>query len=107
MGAVCTDNPAENRTDVFIPRAWLVSPIVTTTYTARPGELVRVNAHDPVTIRLPPAARNVGADILVKEVAGEEEAIEVVSGKGPRVARVGAPHVTIRLVSDGATWIVL
>lgn len=67
-----SDNPAENRTDVFVPRAWLVSPIVTTTYTARPGEFVRVNAHGLVTIMLPPAARNVGAEILVKEVAGEE-----------------------------------
>ncbi|WP_437982915.1 hypothetical protein [Sorangium sp. So ce117] len=107
IGAICTDNPAENRTDVFIPGAWLVSPVVTGTYAARPGELVRVNAHDPVTIRLPPAPRNVGAEILVKEIAGEEEAIQVVAGKGQQVARAAAPRVTIRLVSDGATWVVI
>ena len=39
VGAVVTDNTAENRTDMFIPGAWLVSPVVTTSYTARPGQL--------------------------------------------------------------------
>ncbi|WP_438023574.1 hypothetical protein [Sorangium sp. So ce233] len=107
VGAVVTDNPAENRTDVFIRGAWLVSPVVTGTYTARPGELVRVNAHDPVTIRLPPAAGNVGAEIVVKEVAGEEEAIAVLASTGEQVARDGYPYVTVRLVSDGATWVVV
>ncbi|MGK4000650.1 hypothetical protein [Sorangium sp. So ce1024] len=48
VGAVVTDNPAENRADVFIRGAWLVSPAVTGTYTARPGEFVRVDAHDGV-----------------------------------------------------------
>ncbi|WP_437502312.1 hypothetical protein [Sorangium sp. So ce1099] len=107
VGAVVTDNPAENRTDVFVPGAWLVSPVVTTTYTARPGELVRVNAHDPVTVRLPPAAGNVGAEVVVKEIAGEEEAIEVLASTGQQVARDGYPNATIRLVSDGATWILI
>ncbi|WP_437925278.1 hypothetical protein WMF37_40435 [Sorangium sp. So ce291] len=102
-----TDNPAENRTDVFVPGAWLISPVVTTSYTARPGELVRVNAHDPVTIRLPPAAGNVGTEVVIKEVAGEEEAIEVLASTGRQVARAGSPYVTFRLVSDGATWVVL
>lgn len=106
VGAVVTDNPAENRTDVFIPGAWLVSPMVTTTYTARPGDFVRVNAHDPVTIRLPPTTGNVGAEILVKEVAGEE-AFEVLASTGQRVARAGSPYVAFRLVSDGVTWIVI
>ncbi|WP_437975424.1 hypothetical protein WMF11_46935 [Sorangium sp. So ce295] len=104
---MCTDNPAENRTDVFIPGAWLVSPIVATMSTARPGELVRLNAHDPVTIRLPPATGNVGAEILVKEVAGQEEAIEVLASTGQQVARAGSPYVAFRLVSDGVTWIVI
>lgn len=107
VGAICTDNPAENRTDVFVPGAWLVSPVVTGTYTARPGELVRVNAHDRVTIRLPPAAGNVGAEVVVKEIAGEEEAIEILASTDQQVARDGYPYVTFRLVSDGATWIVL
>ncbi|WP_437671567.1 hypothetical protein [Sorangium sp. So ce131] len=107
VGAVVTDNPAENRTDVFIPGAWLVSPVVTGTYTARPGEFVRVNAQDPVTVRLPPAAGNVGAEVMVKEVAGEEEAIEILASTGQRVARDGYPYVTFRLVSDGAAWIVI
>ncbi|WP_437287646.1 hypothetical protein [Sorangium sp. So ce406] len=107
VGALATDNPAENRTDVFAPGTWLISPVVTTTYTARPGEFVRVNAHGPVTIRLPPAAGNVGASVVVKEVAGEEEAIEVLASTGQQLARDGYPHVTIRLVSDGATSIVI
>ncbi|WP_437285671.1 hypothetical protein [Sorangium sp. So ce406] len=107
VGAVVTDNPAENRTDVFIRGAWLVSPVVTSTYTARPGELVRVNAHGGVMIRLPPAAGNVGAEIVVKEVAGEEEAIAIVASTGEQVARGGYPFITFRLVSDGATWLTL
>lgn len=107
VGAVVTDNPAENRTDVVIRGAWLVSPVVTSTYTARPGELVRVNAHDQVTIRLPPAAGNAGAEIVVKEVAGEEEAIAILTSTGEQVARAGSPYVTFRLVSDGAAWVVL
>lgn len=81
--------------------------MVTGTYTARPGEFVRVNAHDGVTIRLPPAAGNVSAEVVVKEVAGEEEAIEVLASSGQRVARNGYAHITFRLVSDGAIWIVL
>ncbi|WP_438026385.1 hypothetical protein [Sorangium sp. So ce233] len=101
-----SDNSAENRTDVFIPGAWLISPAVTNTYTARPGEFVRVNAHDDgVTIRLPPAAGNVGAEIVVKEVAGEEEAIAILASTGEQLARDGSPYVTFRLVSDGATWV--
>ncbi|WP_437721824.1 hypothetical protein [Sorangium sp. So ce861] len=107
VGAVVTDNPAENRTDVFIPGVWLISPVVTTTYTARPGELVRVNTHDPVTVRLPSAAGNAGAEIVVKEVAGEEEALEVIASTGQQIARVGGSYVTIRLICDGATWIVI
>ncbi|KYF74297.1 hypothetical protein BE11_15325 [Sorangium cellulosum] len=92
---------------MFIRGAWLVSPVVTGTYTARPGEFQRVNAHDPVTIRLPPAAGNVGAEVVVKEVAGEEEAIEILAGTGQQIARDGYPNVTFRLVSDGGTWIVI
>ncbi|HTN91390.1 MAG TPA: hypothetical protein VL242_47305 [Sorangium sp.] len=107
VGAVVIDNPAENRTDVFVPGAWLVSPVVTTSYTARPGELVRVNAHDPVTIRLPPAVGNVGAEVVVKEVAAEEEEIEIYASTGQQIARDGYPYVTFRLVSDGAAWIVV
>ena len=81
--------------------------MVTSTYTARPGELVRVNAHDPVTIRLPPVAGNVGAEIVVKEVAGEEEAIEILASTGEQVARDGYPYITFRLVSEGATRVVI
>ncbi|WP_437304407.1 hypothetical protein [Sorangium sp. So ce388] len=76
---------------------------MTTSYTARPGELVRINAHDPVTVRLPPAAGNVGAEVVIKEVAGEEDAVEVLASTGQQVARDGYPYVTLRLVSDGAT----
>ncbi|MGK4001094.1 hypothetical protein WMF31_00615 [Sorangium sp. So ce1036] len=46
VGAVCADNPAENRTDVFISVAWLISPVVMGAYTARSREFVRVNLND-------------------------------------------------------------
>ncbi|WP_437314542.1 hypothetical protein [Sorangium sp. So ce385] len=75
--------------------------------TARPWEFVRVNAHDPVTVRLPSAAGNAGAEVVVKEVAGEEEALEVIASTGQQIARVGGSYVTIRLICDGATWIVI
>ncbi|MDC0679227.1 hypothetical protein [Sorangium atrum] len=102
-----TDSPAENRTDVFIPGVWLVGPVVTNTYITRPGEFVRVDAPDPVTIRLPPTAGNVDAEVVIKKIAGKEEEIEFLESTGQQVARNGYPNVTIRLVSDGATWIVL
>ncbi|WP_437935312.1 hypothetical protein [Sorangium sp. So ce341] len=102
-----TDNPAENRTDVFVPGTWLISPVVTTSYTARPWEFVRVNAHDPVTIRLPPATSSAGTEVVIREIAGEEEAIEVITSTGQQIARNGYPNGTIRLICDGATWLVI
>ncbi|WP_437567954.1 hypothetical protein [Sorangium sp. So ce542] len=107
VGAVVTDNPAENRTDVFIPGTWLISPVVMTSYTARPWEFVRVNAHDPVTIRLPPAASSAGTEVVIREIAGEEEAIEILASTGQQIARNGYPSGTIRLLCDGATWLVI
>lgn len=112
VGAVVTDNPAENRTDVVIRGAWLVSPVVTSTYTARPGEIVRVNLQDPVTITLPSAVGNAGAEVLVKEVAGEEEALTIVATAGQTIDgapsfRYGDPWVCVRLMSDGANWLLV
>ena len=50
---------------------------------------MRVNTHDPVTIVLPPAAGNVGAEIVVKEIAGEEEAIKIIPPEQRPAGRAG------------------
>ncbi|AUX25188.1 uncharacterized protein SOCEGT47_057320 [Sorangium cellulosum] len=112
VGAVCTDNPAENRTDVFIPGIWLVSPIVTSTYTARLGELVKVNLNDPVTITLPSALGNAGAAILIKEVVGGSRTLTLAAGPGQSVEGAptfshSGPWACLRLMSDGAGWLVV
>ena len=112
IGAICTDNPAENRTDVaFIGTIILkISPIVTTTYVASAGELVRVDAQDPVTITLPPAAGNAGMEVLVKEVAGNEELITIAAPPagqidGQATLTIGGAYALVRVMSDGSNWL--
>ncbi|WP_434043043.1 MULTISPECIES: hypothetical protein [Sorangium] len=45
--------------------------------------------------------------VVLKEVAGEEEALEILSSTGQQFARVGSLYVTVRLMSDGTTWLVV
>jgi len=85
---------------------------VTSSYTASPGELVRVDAQDPVTVTLPSAVSNTGAEVLVKEVAGNEELITIAAPPGQQVdgqaaVQIAGPYSGRRLVSDGKSWLVL
>lgn len=112
VGAVCTDNPAENRIDVAFAGSVVrkISPIVTASYAASPGELVRVNAQDPVTILLPPAHGNAGLEVLVKEVAGNEEQITLIASgdegiDGQATTEIGGAYARARCVSDGTVWL--
>ncbi|AUX28152.1 uncharacterized protein SOCE836_002200 [Sorangium cellulosum] len=47
-----------------------------------------------------------GAEVVTTEIAGEE-AVKVLASAGQQVARDGSPDATIRLVSEGATWIMI
>lgn len=83
---------------------------------ARPGELLPVNAHDPVDVHLPPARDCPGAEVLIVEVAGEEERTTVYAAPGDAIGPKSAPRASvaiggpplgpeqryIRLMSDGA-----
>jgi hypothetical protein len=109
-----TDNPAENRIDVAFLGSPIrkISPVVISDYTASPGELARVDAQDPVTIMLPSAVGNTGAEVLVKEVAGHEELITIAAPAGQQVdgqaaMQIAGPNSGTRLVSDGGSWLVL
>jgi len=87
-----------------------ISPVVTSSYTASPGELVRVDAQDPVTITLPSAVGNAGAEVLVKEVAGNEELITIAAPAGQQVdgeaaVQIAGPYCKARVVSDAAGWL--
>lgn len=112
VGASVTDNPAENRIDVAFQGSGLrrISPVVTSDYTASPGELVRVDAHSPVTITLPSANRNALAEVLVKEVGGGGEIITIAAPVGEQVeglaeVQIAGPGCKARVVSEGAGWI--
>jgi hypothetical protein len=81
-------------------------------YTASPGELVRVDAQDPVTITLPSTVGNAGAEVLVKEVAGNEELITIAAPAGQQVdgqaaVQIAGSYASRRLVSDSGNWLVL
>ncbi len=112
VGASVTDNPAENRIDVAFLGSSIrkISPVVTSSYTASPGELVRVDVQDPVTIPLPSAVGNAGAEVLVKEVAGNEELITIAAPPGQQIDRQAAVQIAgtycqARFVSDAAEWL--
>ena len=112
VGASVTDNPAENRIDVVIQGSGLrrISPVVTSDYTASPGELVRVDAHSPVTITLPPAAGNALAEVVMKEVGGGAEVITIAAPAGQQidgqaVMQIAGPRCRLQAASDGATWL--
>lgn len=114
IGAICTDNPAENRTDVAFVGTTIrkISPVLTANYTASPGELVRVDAQDPVTIILPPAAANAGMEVIVKEVAGNKEQITLVTSgdediDGEATKEIGGAYAKVWVVSDGARWVMV
>jgi|GEM_PF-3624613 len=114
VGASITDNPAENRIDLALLGSSIrrLSPVVTADYTASPGELVRVDAQDPVTVTLPSAVGNAGAEVLVKEVAGHEELVAIAAPAGQQVdgqaaVQISGPYIGRRLVSDGGSWLVL
>jgi hypothetical protein len=82
---------------------------VTSDYTASPGELVRVDAQDPVTVTLPSAVGNAGAEVLVKEVAGNEELVTIAASAGQQadgqpVVQISGPYAGRRLVSTGGDW---
>ena len=79
---------------------------------AGPGELVRVDAQDPVTVTLPSAVGNAGAEVLVKEVRGHEELITIAALgdreiDGQATVQLSGPYAGRRLVSDGARWVVV
>ena len=85
---------------------------MTSDYTASPGELVRVDAQDPVTITLPSAVGNAGVEVLIKEVAGHEEMITIAAPAGQHVdgqaaVQISGPYFGRRLVSDGGSWLVV
>jgi len=113
VGASVTDNPAENRLDVAFLGSSIrrISPVVTADYTASPGELVRVDAQDPVTITLPSAVGNAGAEVLVKEVRGHEELVTIAASgdgeiDGQVMIQTSGSYSSKRLVSDGKSWLV-
>ena len=113
VGASVTDNPAENRIDVVFQGSGLsrISPVVMSDYTASPGELVRVDAHSPVTITLPPAAGNALAEVVVKEFGGGGEVVTILAREGelmegqPAVQLAG-PRSSMHVMSDGVGWLV-
>jgi hypothetical protein len=111
VGATVTDNPGENRTDVVLgPPAWIVTAVVTGSYAAKVGELVRVDATVPVTVTLPAASSSIGREILVKEVAGgtSDIAIEAQVGEfidGADKLTISGAYAKVGLVSDGERWL--
>ena len=69
---------------------------------ASPGELIRVEPQDPVTITRPSAVGNAGAEVLVKEVAGHEVTIAAPAGQlvdGRAVVLISGPSCKARTVS--------
>lgn len=114
VGASVTDNPAENRIDVVFQGSGLrrISPVVTSDYTAAPGELVRVDAHSPVTITLPSAVGNALAEVVVKEVGGGGEVITIAAPTGQEVdgqpaVQIAGPQCRARVGSDDLRWLLL
>ncbi len=104
-------------TDFLVDR-----PIVTISSPreARPGECVEVDANEPTDVSLPPARTCPGAEVVIKEVAGGEEATTVHPAEGdtiegqPTLRITGAPvagvNRYVRLVSNGRTpgnWMIL
>jgi hypothetical protein len=109
-----TDNPAENRLDVALLGSPIrrISPVVTSDYTASPGELVRVDAQDPVNITLPSAVGNAGVEVLVKEVAGNAELVTIAAPAGQQVdgqpaGQIAGPYSGRKFISDGSSWLQL
>ncbi|AKT38245.1 hypothetical protein [Chondromyces crocatus] len=114
VGATVTDNPAENRIDVVLGGSGLrkISPIVTSDYTASPGELVRVDGHRAIVITLPPAAPNALATVVVKKVNGGDGDITIAAPPGQAVGgqisiHTLAAHGRAEFMSDALSWLIL
>lgn len=92
---------------------WTVSAVQTANYTASINEVVRYDTSGGTfTITLPPAAGASGQQVAIKNVVNDATGLildadgsETIDGQATQTLQV--PYVGIRLISDGANWMIL